>query len=103
MTEKMRLVNAEAVARKLKSVYCAECNATQKVQCSACWVNDVLDLLEGDDVDAVEVPCRCKECRYSVQDHPYDPMECMKWKTKWGVAYTTPDGYCHKGERKNNA
>lgn len=44
---------------------------------------------------------RCKDCKHFVHGEPYDPCECMKWKTKWGVVYTTPDGYCHKGERKD--
>lgn len=52
-------------------------------------------------VDAVEV-VRCKDCKHFVQGEPYDPCECMKWMVKWGVAYTTPDGYCHKGERRPN-
>jgi hypothetical protein len=52
-------------------------------------------------VDAVEV-IRCKDCKHFVQGEPYDPCECMKWKVKWGAVYTTPDGYCHKGERKDN-
>ena len=52
-------------------------------------------------VDAVEV-VRCKDCKYFVQGEPYDPCECMKWMVKFGVAYTTPDGYCHKAERKDN-
>lgn len=55
MANEKRLVNAEAIARKLKNAYCAECNVVRKVQCSACWVEDVLELLEGDAVDAVEV------------------------------------------------
>lgn len=50
-------------------------------------------------VDAVEV-VRCKDCKHFVQGEPYDPCECMKWTTKWGVAYTTPDGFCHHGEHK---
>ena len=52
-------------------------------------------------VYAVEVT-RCKDCRHFVQGEPYDPCECMKWKVKFGVAYTEPDGYCHKAERKDN-
>ena len=52
-------------------------------------------------VDAVEVT-RCKDCRHFVQGEPYDPCECMKWKVKFGVAYTEPNGYCHKAERKDN-
>ena len=50
-------------------------------------------------VDAVEV-VRCKDCKHFVQGEPYDPCECVKWKVRFGVAYTTPDGYCHKAERK---
>lgn len=52
-------------------------------------------------VDAVEV-VRCKDCKHFVRGEPYDPCECMKWKVKFGVAYTEPDGYCHKAERKDN-
>ena len=55
---------------------------------------------EAPTVDAVEV-VRCRDCRHFVQGEPYDPCECMKWKVKWGAVYTTPDGYCHKGERKD--
>ena len=55
MANEKRLVNAEAISRKLKNAYCAECNVVRKIQCSACWVEDVLELLEGDTVDAVEV------------------------------------------------
>lgn len=58
----------------------------------------VADYLMDNDVVPV---VRCKDCRFSAQHGPYDPMECMKWTTKWGVAYTTPDGHCHNGERKD--
>ena len=50
-----RLIDAEAIERKLKNQYCAECNVVRQIQCSACWVNDVLELLDGDSVDAVSV------------------------------------------------
>ena len=55
MANEKRLIDAEAIARKLKKANCSECNVVRKIQCSACWVNDVLELLEGDAVDAVEV------------------------------------------------
>lgn len=45
---------------------------------------------------------RCKDCRHFIEGEPYDPCECMKWKNKYGVTYTTPEGYCHKAERKDN-
>ena len=76
MANEKRLVNAEAIARKLKYAHCTDCNVVQQIQCSACWVNDVLELLEGDSVDTVEVVhgrwitpfltpwCfKCSECR----------------------------------------
>lgn len=52
--------------------------------------------------NGVTIPVRCKDCKHFVQGEPYDPCECMKWTVKFGVAYTTPDGYCHKAERKDN-
>ena len=55
---------------------------------------------EAPTIDAVPVE-RCKDCKHFVQGEPYDPCECMKWTVKFGVAYTTPDGYCHKVERKD--
>lgn len=72
------------------------------------WERDVaIEQLEsygvslGEKADVVKV-VRCKDCKHFVQGEPYDPCECMKWKVKWGAVYTTPDGYCHKGERKDN-
>lgn len=62
---------------------------------SLCAANDLI-------AKGVTIPVRCKDCKYFVQGEPYDPCECMKWKVKWGAVYTTPDGYCHKGERKDN-
>ena len=72
MENNKRLIDAEAIARKLKNAHCAECNVVRKVQCSACWVEDVLELLEGDAVDAVEV----------VQGHwkEYSHSALVRWK-----------------------
>ena len=75
MKNEKRLVSAEAISRKLKNAHCAECNVVRQIQCSACWVNDVLELLAGDNVDAVEVVhgkwvhkgawhIECSECQY---------------------------------------
>lgn len=70
MASEKRLVNAEAIARKLKNAHCAECNVVRKVQCSACWVEDVLELLEGDTVDAVEVKCKVGDLVYALWEAP---------------------------------
>ena len=53
MANEKRLANAEAIARKLKNAHCAECHVVRKIQCSACWVEEVLELLEGDAVEVV--------------------------------------------------
>ena len=60
---------------------------------------DTAELMVSRDVVPV---VRCKDCKYFVQGEPYDPCECMKWMVKFGVAYTTPDGYCHKAERRTD-
>ena len=97
MPKEKRIVNAEAIARKLKNAYCAECNVVRQVQCSACWVNDVLELLDGDSVDAVEV-VRCKDCKHWAQlesggfcDNP-EGLLC----------FDKPNDFCCYGERKDN-
>ena len=53
MANEKRLVDAEAIARKLKNAHCAECHVVRKVQCSACWVEDVLELLDDEAVEVV--------------------------------------------------
>lgn len=83
-------------------------------KCTECIHHFVCETLKGKTEDTWAENCfayrhkescvevvRCKDCIFSAQHDPYDPMECVKWATKWGVCYTTPDGYCHKGERKN--
>ena len=55
MANEKRLIDAEAIERKLKNAHCFECSVVRKIQCDACWVNDVLELLDGDTVDAVPV------------------------------------------------
>ena len=100
MANEKRLIDAEAIARKLKNANCAECNIVRQIQCSACWVNDVLEMLDDDSVDAVEV-VRCKDCK--------------QWSRNSGIA-ESPNGhcfyhcidtnghdFCSYGERKDNA
>ena len=94
MANEKRLIDAEAIARKLKNANCAECNVVRKIQCSACWVNDVLELLEGDTVDAVEV-VRCCSCEK--HDHDGATGYCNRWG-KW----TKMSDFCSYGERKDN-
>lgn len=65
------------------------------------FVVDVDDIKAAPTIDAVEV-VRCKDCKFSVQDAPYDAMECVMWRAKFGITYTEPDGYCHKGERRTD-
>jgi hypothetical protein len=80
-----------------------EMHSADERQKTDVWLTSEIEYLlaEQPTVDAVEV-VRCKDCKHFVKCEPYDPCECMKWKVKFGVAYTTPDGYCHKAERKDN-
>ena len=95
MANEKRIVNAEAISRKLKNAYCAECNVVRKVQCSACWVEDVLEMLDGDSVDAVEV-VRCKDCeRRKKSADLTNSVWCM-----WYGTDMPKDGFCSYGERR---
>ena len=104
MANEKRLIDAEAIARKLKNAHCAECNVVRKVQCSACWVEDVLELLEGDAVDAVEV-VRCKDCK-----HSYDGVANLMCGRcgqhingiRLGGVSVKEEHFCSYGERKDN-
>lgn len=62
----------------------------------AVTVSTIEDMVYREGVELV----RCKDCKFSCQPEIYDPMECNKWATKWGVVYTEPNGFCHKGERR---
>ena len=57
MANEKRLIDTEAVIRKLRKANCAECDSYNDVRCRACWVDDVVSMLEdAPTVDAVEVP-----------------------------------------------
>lgn len=103
MASEKRLMDAEAIARKLKNANCAECNIVRQIQCSACWVNDVLELLDSDSVDAVEV-VRCKDCKHwDVDPDTYGdalgPKGCC-FGICDGANTTKQDDFCSCGERK---
>ena len=94
MANEKRLIDAEAIERKIKKANCVECNVVRKVQCSACWVNDVLDLLDGDAVDAVEV-VRCKDCVHRKEKVCYNPSAGM-----WVGVELKDSDFCSYGERR---
>ena len=97
MANEKRLVNAEAIARKLKYAHCADCNVVRNIQCSACWVGDVLELLEGDAVDAVEV-VRCKDCKHCEKTF----FNGLWWCNEHEIGSLSDDDFCSYGERKDN-
>ena len=106
MATEKRLIDANAIPKLFERKFE---ETEQRILDGETYLDTLAEgFTEADDVilamptiDAVEV-VRCKDCKYFVQGEPYDPCECMKWKVKWGAVYTTPDGYCHKGERKDN-
>ena len=97
-----RLIDANALTDKFLMHYTKQ-EKKGNLSFVACEIKQgFADMVnEAPTVDAVPV-VRCKDCKYFVQGEPYDPCECMKWKVKFGVAYTEPNGYCHKAERKDN-
>ena len=84
----MRLIDTETVIRKLRKANCAECDNYNAIRCRACWVDDVVSLLDDSPkVDAVEVVhgrwaiineycCVCSVCHNaSIQTYYFCP-EC---------------------------
>ena len=102
MASEKRLIDAEAIARKLKNANCAECNIVRQIQCSACWVNDVLELLDSDSVDAVEV-VRCKDCKAFVRNSRVDTDrgDCYRYGIGC-LRIKKIDDFCSYGERKDD-
>ena len=63
-------------------------------------IEDVLVMLKSiDGNDAVEVPCRCKECKYWKH---YDHLGCTEFVKVCTLAYYMigENGYCLYGERR---
>ena len=96
MASEKRLIDTETVIRKLRKANCAECDNYNAVRCRACWVDDVVSLLEDSPtVDAVEV-VRCKDCRYCQSDvHGL-------WCFNDYEHSLQPNDFCSYGERKDN-
>ena len=100
MENEKRLIDAEAIERKIKKANCVECNVVRKVQCSACWVNDVLELLDGDVVDAVEV-VRCKDCKCAKPPRNTKYVGTYVWCALYDPApMMRCDDFCSYGERR---
>ena len=79
MANEKRLIDTETVIRKLRNANCAECNVVRKVQCSACWVDDVVSLLDdAPTVDAVEVVHAHWEDGYAMHNgkEVYKSIDC---------------------------
>ena len=106
MANEKRMIDAEAIARKLKKANCAECNIVRQIQCSACWVNDVLDLLGGDSVDAVEVVHGRWVHHYHDSGEPIDDKwycsECHMCNDHRRTWYCPNCGAKMDGEREDN-
>lgn len=99
----MRLIDADALLEKenIKEVTVGARHSGKTVF-GACKTYLHFAIEAAPTIDAVPVT-RCKDCKHFVQGAPYDPCECMKWTTRWGIAYTETDGFCHKGERRSDA
>ena len=100
MASEKRLIDTETVIRKLRKANCAECDNYNAVRCRACWVDDVVSLLEDSPtVDAVEV-VRCKDCKwYQIRkwDDQTPKYDCRKTHALLDVK---PDDFCSYGERR---
>lgn len=89
------MVNEKRLIEQIKEYFCESCNSYEGIKCRACWVDDVMGVIEdAPTVDAVEV-VRCKVCQHSADDAwPKGKVWCRKI-----CRYMKEDGFCSYGER----
>lgn len=96
MANEVRLIDANAIANGIADYLATNAylndTAQSALEMVALWVCD------APTVDAVEVPCRCKECKYW---RHYDHLGCTEFVKVCTLAYYMigENGYCLYGER----
>ena len=98
MADEKRLIEVETVVRKIREANCADCDNCNAVLCRACWVDDVISLLDDSPkVDAVEVVL-CKDCKMLCRICDHIAQHC----SLSGIP-VDDDDFCSLGERTYNA
>lgn len=93
MATEKRLIDANALIRTMKEMYCDGCNNYDGIRCRACDFDSAMsDIEDAPTVDVVEV-VRCKDC-----EHYTSWESCLRD----GLTDPNPDDYCCFGERRTD-
>ena len=95
-------IEREATIKRIKEVYCADCNSYNGVRCRACGTGDAIDMIEDAPAADVAPVVRCKDCKHKgwVQEpcHGKSVDYCKVWDCTLRNLEST---FCSYGERKD--
>ena len=97
-----KLIDADALIAKITDFACKPCIEKGRnyggVRCRACQYGDEIEDIESaEELDAIPV-VRCKDCKYN------ESGTYAKWIYCWcRNTLMSPNGFCSRGERKDDA
>lgn len=94
-------IEREATIKRIKEVYCADCNSYNGVRCRACGTGDAIDMIEDAPAADVAPVVRCKDCKYSCKDGTGRTCEGYWYELSEFAVPVEDDGFCSYGERKD--
>ena len=89
-------IEREATIKRIKEVYCVDCNSYNGVRCRACGTGDAIDMIEDAPVIDAEVVVRCKDCKHLVAVNVNGKGIPTCRVSGMEVA---PDEFCSRGEK----
>ena len=91
-------ISREATIKRIKKVYCVDCNSYNGVRCRACGTGDAIDIIEDAPAADVAPVVRCKDCEHlvnaTVNGNGFLICDISDMET-------APDDFCSYGERRD--
>ena len=91
-------IKREATIKRIKEVYCADCNSYNGVRCRACGTGDAIDMIEDAPAADVAPVVRCNGCKHLVAVNVNGKGIPTCRVSGMEVA---PDEFCSRGEAWN--
>ena len=93
-------ISREATIKRIKKVYCVDCNSYNGVRCRACGTGDAIDIIEDAPAADVAPVVRCKDCEHlvnaTVNGNGFLICDISDMET-------APDDFCSHGDRREEA
>ena len=90
-------ISREATIKRIKKVYCVDCNSYNGVRCRACGTGDAIDIIEDAPAADVAPVVRCKDCEHLVNATVNGNGFLICDISDMEIA---PDDFCSYGERR---